>query len=217
MNIIEQEKHRLKRLHQMKIVLCKMPDEKELYIEYDWGRHYPDKVYGYINLFAYDYKIFTYDQLAYTLRAIRLMNPNITESKYSEVIDIITDPTNHFILFKPNANKLKKFLEDSESWDLEDLKVKTRPRKVIFNFNCVLDTREKLSIVGKLCGSGKRVTEEGIYESMVVLHYDYAEKITIQKLAKMLECTIRTIHRNMSDELRKEKELLNLELQYEKI
>ena len=34
-------------------------------------------------------------------------------------------------------------------------------------------------------------------------------KITIAKLAEALKCSQRTIHRNMSEELKKEKELLN--------
>ena len=37
-------------------------------------------------------------------------------------------------------------------------------------------------------------------------------KITISKLAKLLNCTSRTIHRNMCTELKREKELLNKQL-----
>ena len=37
-------------------------------------------------------------------------------------------------------------------------------------------------------------------------------KITIAKLAKLLSCTSRTIHRNMGTELKREKELLNKQL-----
>ena len=38
------------------------------------------------------------------------------------------------------------------------------------------------------------------------------QKITIAKLATMLKCTTRTIHRNMGNQLKLEKELLNNEL-----
>jgi len=38
------------------------------------------------------------------------------------------------------------------------------------------------------------------------------KKITIAKLAKLLKCTTRTIHRNMDAELKREKELLNKQL-----
>ena len=39
-----------------------------------------------------------------------------------------------------------------------------------------------------------------------------SNKITISKLAKLLNCTSRTIHRNISVELKREKELLNKEI-----
>jgi transcriptional antiterminator len=42
--------------------------------------------------------------------------------------------------------------------------------------------------------------------------HDLGLKITIKKLAEHFGCTIRTIHRNMSNELKKEKEILNNEL-----
>jgi transcriptional antiterminator len=42
--------------------------------------------------------------------------------------------------------------------------------------------------------------------------HDDGEKITVEKLAKYLGCSTRTIYRNMGEELKKEKELLNQEL-----
>ena len=39
---------------------------------------------------------------------------------------------------------------------------------------------------------------------------DNGNKITISKIAKYLKCTPRTIHRHMCDELRNEKEKLNI-------
>jgi transcriptional antiterminator len=41
---------------------------------------------------------------------------------------------------------------------------------------------------------------------------DMGKKITISKIAKLLECSSRTIHRNMGEELKREKELLNKQL-----
>ena len=46
---------------------------------------------------------------------------------------------------------------------------------------------------------------------MLYIH-DQGEKITIKKIAESLECSTRTVHRNMSVELKKEKQLLNQEL-----
>ncbi len=47
---------------------------------------------------------------------------------------------------------------------------------------------------------------------MMLLLNDQNKKITIAKIAKLCDCTPRTIYRNMGDTLRKEKELLNSEL-----
>jgi hypothetical protein len=46
-----------------------------------------------------------------------------------------------------------------------------------------------------------------IYEAMLQVHDEGI--ITISKIAKVLGCTPRTIHRNMGEELRQEKQLLN--------
>jgi transcriptional antiterminator len=57
----------------------------------------------------------------------------------------------------------------------------------------------------------KRLTDSEIYEAMIMVH-DNSEKITITKLAVYLKCSTRTVHRNMGNELKKEKELLNQQL-----
>jgi transcriptional antiterminator len=42
--------------------------------------------------------------------------------------------------------------------------------------------------------------------------HDMGKKITIANIAKLLDCSARTIHRNMGMDIKKEKELLNKEL-----
>ena len=49
---------------------------------------------------------------------------------------------------------------------------------------------------------------DDIYQCMIDMN-DMGKKITIGRLAGLLDCSTRTIHRNMCDELRREKELLN--------
>jgi transcriptional antiterminator len=46
----------------------------------------------------------------------------------------------------------------------------------------------------------------------MLLINDENENITITKVAKALKCSTRTIYRNMSNELKKEKELLNQQI-----
>ncbi len=49
-----------------------------------------------------------------------------------------------------------------------------------------------------------------MYKCMIALKDD-GNKITIARLALLLNCSSRTIHRNMSKELKQEKNLLNIE------
>ena len=50
--------------------------------------------------------------------------------------------------------------------------------------------------------------KDDIYECMLDIN-DLGKKITINKIAKTLNCSSRTIHRNIGVELKREKELLN--------
>jgi hypothetical protein len=83
-------------------------------------------------------------------------------------------------------------------------------RKVIFKDNTGLDMRQKLSIVGKLVGRSK-ISENEIYDAMLLIN-DNKIKITVARIADALKCSTRTIYRNMSNELKKEKELLNQQI-----
>jgi hypothetical protein len=91
-----------------------------------------------------------------------------------------------------------------------DAPPKNKLRKVIFKPFTGLTKEEKLKIVGALIGRSKRIHPDDIYECMLDLH-DMGKKITIGRIAGLLDCSKRTIHRNMEDELKREKELLNKE------
>ena len=84
---------------------------------------------------------------------------------------------------------------------------KNKLRKIVFKDGTGLSTSEKLSIVGQIIGKGKSIKQEDIYEAM--LQVNDQGIITIPKIAKVLGCTPRTIHRNMGEELKKEKQELN--------
>ena len=85
-----------------------------------------------------------------------------------------------------------------------------KSRKILFKDNSKLEVHEKLSIVGSLIGK-QRLSETEIYDAMLLIH-DNNEKITISKIADYLKCSTRTVHRNMGTELKKEKQLLNMQL-----
>ena len=69
-----------------------------------------------------------------------------------------------------------------------------------------------IKIVGQLIGRKRTINEEAIYQCMLDLH-EIGKNITISRIAGLLKCSSRTIHRNMSKELKQEKDLLNIEIE----
>jgi len=162
--------------------------------EYDWGLYYEDGTYDCYDLFRSKAKITTYKSLKWHLL----------------VAEVICYRENGFITFNVSQQLLKQIIYDVSMYDLEE-PPKNKLRKIIFDPSCGLDIDAKLAIVGALIGRTKRIHEDDIYAVMLDLN-DNNEQITINKIAKVLECTTRTIHRNMGNELKKEKELLNQNL-----
>ncbi len=95
---------------------------------------------------------------------------------------------------------------------------KNKLRKVIFKPFTGLTKEQKLSIVGQLIGQSPRICSDDIYACMIDMH-DMGKKITIGRIAGLLDVSSRTVYRVMCDDLRREKELLNIELKkiYEKV
>ena len=84
-------------------------------------------------------------------------------------------------------------------------------RKVVFKPYSGLDLSGKLKIVGQLIGRSSSINDEVIYQTMLDLN-DIGKKITISSIAGLLNCSSRTIHRHMCDELKREKSKLNEEI-----
>ena len=62
-----------------------------------------------------------------------------------------------------------------------------------------------------MVGRKGSISEDNIYSCMLTINNNN-ELITDNKIASLLSCSRRTILRNMGDELRKEKEILNKSL-----
>ena len=92
-------------------------------------------------------------------------------------------------------------------YDLE-IPPKNRARKIIFDEFSGLDKHDKMVIVGNLIGRSKIIKPDDVYECMLDIH-DIGNKITWKKVADLLKCSERTVLRNIDNELKKEKELLN--------
>ena len=187
------------------------PDEPTT--SYDWGWYYANGTYGYYSLFNTKAKINTYKSLKWHLLVLWYLNPNMDKTQFTELASVITYKDNGFTTFNLSANMLKQIINDVYLQDL-DQPPKNKLRKIVFKDGCGLNVKQKLSIVGKIIGRKNMIDEEAIYQCMLDLH-EMGKKITIGRIAGLLDCSSRTIHRNMSEELKREKELLNR--QHEKI
>ena len=181
------------------------PDqENEVYMFYING------TYECYHLFTSKAKITTFKSLKWHLLVLWYLNPQLDQDQFMKVAEILADKRNGFTSFAIHAELLRKIVYEVSMLDLDE-PPKNKLRKVIFKYGNKLSKEEKLRIVGELIGRSKRIHEDDIYQCMLELH-DLGKKITITQLALYLECSTRTIHRNIGEELKREKELLNKQL-----
>jgi hypothetical protein len=166
--------------------------------------------YECYHLFTSKAKITTFKSLKWHLLVLWYLNPQLDQDKFMVVAEILAHKPNGFTSFGIHTELLCKIVYEVSMLDLEE-PPKNKLRKVIFKYNNGLSKEEKLRIVGELIGRSKRIHSDDIYQCMIDL-FEMGIKITITKLAKLLKCTTRTIHRNMCIELKREKELLNKQL-----
>ena len=156
-------------------------------------------------------KINTIRSLKWHLLTLWYLNPELDKTKFTQLAEYIIYKQNGFVTFSIGSKLIKQVIEDVFKQDL-DTPPKNRLRKVVFKDSSGLTTIDKLKIVGQIIGQAKGIKQDDIYEAMIYIHEQ--EKITVQRLANVLECTKRTIYRHMGEELKEEKLLLNKE--YEK-
>ena len=171
---------------------------------------YEDGTHECYQLFRSKAKITTYKSLKWHLLVLWYLNPQLDPDDFLNLSQIIADKSNGFITFAVPPQLLKKIIYEVSMMDLDE-PPKNKMRKVIFNWHCILSTEDKLKIVGKLIGRTKSVHADDIYECMIDLN-DMGKKITLARIASLLNCSQRTIQRNMCEELKREKELLNQQL-----
>ena len=178
---------------------------------HSWGWYYADGTHGYYALFNNKAKINTIRSLKWHLLTLWYLNPELDKNKFIQLSEYIIYKENGFVTFSIGSKLIKQVVEDVFRQDL-DTPPKNRLRKIVFKDSSGLSTIDKLKIVGQIIGQAKGIKEDDIYEAMLYMHEQ--SKITIPKIADALKCTKRTIYRHMSEELKEEKKLLNLE--YEK-
>ena len=182
----------------------KPTQENELYMFYENG------TYECYELFRSAAKITTYRSLKWHLLVLWYLNPQLDQDQFLLLAQVIAHKPNGFISFNIGENLLSKIVYEVSMMELDE-PPKNKLRKVIFKPFNRMSKEEKLRIVGELIGRSKRIHSDDIYECMIDLN-DLGKKITIGRIAGLLDCSSRTIHRNMCTELKREKELLNKQL-----
>tara|TARA_B100000287_G_scaffold312866_1_gene296232 strand:+ start:40 stop:654 length:615 start_codon:yes stop_codon:yes gene_type:complete len=173
---------------------------------YPWGKYYYNGTFECYELFKSKAKISSFKSLKWHLLVLKYLNPDLEDHKFKEIIYFITNKKNGFITFNIKEKYLIDMLNKLE--DELDRPPINRKRKIIFNQHTNLNTQEKLQIVGQLVGRNKIIGEKDIYECMLNIN-ETGNKITINKIANILNCSPRTIYRVMGEELKNEKINLN--------
>jgi len=179
--------------------------------------YYKDGTHQCYELFRSSAKITTYRSLKWHLLVLWYLNPNLTPDDFTALAEYIVHKPNGFVSFNVSERLLDKVVYEVSMSDL-DRPPKNKLRKVIFKPFTGLTKEQKLSIVGQLIGQSPRICSDDVYACMIDMH-DNKQKITIRKLSELLDVSSRTVYRVMCDDLRREKELLNIELKkiYEKV
>jgi|TARA_R100001480_G_scaffold32355_1_gene43698 AraC-like DNA-binding protein len=195
----------IKWLNDRRIVYRRDPINDKPTIKTKQYEYYEDGTYECYNLFNSKAKITTYRSLKWHFLVLYYLNEDNSVFIANYVFKYIADKENGFVTFfikdKILNHMINNVIEQGGN------PPKNKIRKVIFKDNSGLNINKKLSIVGQLVGR-KKITEEQIYEYMLDLAH-VNKKITIKLLADLLKCSSRTVHRNMSKELKHEKQKLN--------
>jgi hypothetical protein len=179
--------------------------------QYDWGWYYEHGTFECYALFRSKAKITTYKSLKWHLIVLWYLNQEMTHLQFDTLARFIANKKNGYITFNCPKNIIDQMIEDINLIDFDSDRPKNKLRKVIFRDNSGLNTKQKQQIIGKLIGKQKKATPEDIYEAMLTIN-DNKQKITISKIATILNVSTRTIYRNITKGLVREKKLLNEEI-----
>lgn len=202
----------IKWLNDRRVIYRREPVDDIPTIETDQYMFYENGTYQHYHLFNSKAKITTYRSLKWHMLVIYHLNK---DNKYSlspffeHVARFIANKENGFVTFFISQKVLNDMINDVYKQDSED-SPKNKLRKVIFKIHSGLNLSEKLKIVGKLIGRSK-LDKEQIYECMLDLNH-MGKKITVSRIAGLLECSARTIYRHMCNDLKHEKYILNEEV-----
>ena len=200
---------KLKWLNDRRVIYRRNPINDKPSLETKQYMYYEDGTFECYTLFNSKAKITTYRSLKWHFLVLYYLNKEMIEDwdhyDFRIIAKFIADKDNGFVTFFIKYQLLDSMISDviRQGGDPPSNKI----RKVIFKDNSGLTLSEKLSIVGQLIGRSK-LDEETIYQCMLDIN-DNNKKITIRWMAELLGVSQRTVYRNMSKELKNEKQIMN--------
>ena len=172
--------------------------------------YYEDGTHEHYHLFNSKSKITSYRSLTWHSLVLCYLN-RWNMQKHARIIRFICDKRNGFVTFKLAEQSIESVIQQTFWGGV--YAPKNKARKIIFKDYCKLDFKQKMQIVGQLLGKSRAIYTEDVYECMIDLN-DTGKKITWSKIAQLLDCSVRTVLRNINEELKQEKKLLNEKIQY---
>ena len=203
------QERNIKWLNDRRIIYRQFPITDKPTIETDKYMFFENGTYENYSLFNTKAKITTYKSLKWHLLVLYYLNEDMTWQFLEHVFRFIANKENGFVTFFISEKVLQDIIDDVFKTGGEPPKNKLR--KVIFKDYNMLDISSKLSIVGKLIGRSSNVNVESIYQCMIDLN-DLGKIITWNRVAGLLNCSTRTIYRNLCKDLKHEKKILNEEI-----
>ena len=202
----------IKWLNDKRVIYRRDPISDKPTFSNDHYSYYANGTHEYYNLFYTPSKITTYKSLKWHMLVLYYLNINgvdgdivSLEDDMRYIFKFIANKENGFVTFFIKSSVLDDMIQDvfNQGGDAP----KNRARKIIFKDYNSLSFNEKMKIVGQLSGRQK-LDKEQIYDTMLYLN-DFGKTITNNGLAKSLDCSVRTIQRNMCVDLKREKQTLN--------
>lgn len=201
----------IKWLNNRRVIYRKDPWSDVPTVETPYYKFYEDGTHQCYHLFNSTAKITTYRSLKWHMLVLYYLNNHdgLPINNLPRVFKFIANKENGFVTFFISDKKLEEMIQDVLTSGCEP--PVNKKRKIIFKPWTPLTPEDKMRIVGELIGRSRRIDEKAIYQCMLDLN-EYGKKITVGRVAGLLNCSTRTIHRNMCKELNKEKQYLNNQL-----
>jgi len=200
----------IKWLNDRRVIYRRDPWSDVPTVETPYYKFYEEGTHQCYHLFNSKAKITTYRSLKWHFYVLYFLNQDRDQGLLpTHVYEFIANKENGFVTFFISDKKLQAMIDDV--FENGNEPPVNKKRKIIFKPWTPLTPEDKMRVVGELIGRSRRIDEEAIYQCMLDLN-EYGKKITVGRIAGLLNCSTRTIHRNMCKELNKEKQYLNNQL-----